>query len=388
MTEAPPVDGFVRSDAFEVATCWKYGLSEPTPLPSRLQSPRAALEAAILPTLVDGACYVTFSGGRDSSAILAVATHLARREGLPDPVPVTRRYPNVPDSDESEWQDLVIDHLGIDDWLKLEFTEDETDLLGPAAQASVRRHGLLWPPAVHSHGLVYSHLTGGTMLTGEGGDEVLGARRVTPLTLLRRRRRPTRTLLRGAAQALSPTLVRQRQIRRELESARLQHWLRADAKDRHLRRIAADEATEPLRYDAATWWITRRRSWTTMATNQALIAGTYQVRTSNPLLDVGFVAALAHAGDTWGFNGRTATMKALFSDVLPPALLARRTKASFNKAYAGRYTREFARDWDGSGVDDSLVDPEILRGVWLSDAPTMSTAMLLHQAWLAATVTR
>ncbi|WP_165962775.1 asparagine synthase-related protein [Occultella glacieicola] len=341
-----------------------------------------------MPALVEGACYVTFSGGRDSSAILATATHLARREGLPDPVPVTRLYPNVPDSDESEWQHLVIDHLGLSEWLRLEFTDDETDLLGPAAQASVRRHGLLWPPAVHSHGLVYQHLTGGAMLTGEGGDEVLGARRVTPLTLLRRRRRPTRALLRGAAHALSPSSVRRRQIRRELESARLQHWLRPDAKNQHLRLMAADEATEPLSYEAATWWITRRRSWATMAANQALIAGTYQVRASNPLLDDDFIAALAHAGATWGYNGRTATMKALFSDVLPSALLSRRTKASFNRAYAGRYTREFARHWDGSGVDGELVDPEILRDVWLSDEPTMSTAMLLHQAWLAAPVTQ
>jgi asparagine synthase (glutamine-hydrolysing) len=76
-------------------------------------------------------------------------------------------------------------------------------------------------------------------------------------------------------------------------------------------------------------------------------------------------------------------MHALFSDVLPRAVLGRTTKASFNHAHAGEATREFARTWDGTGVDEDLVDPEQLRSVWLSDEPTMATGVLLHSAWLA-----
>ncbi|WP_154795467.1 asparagine synthase C-terminal domain-containing protein [Occultella kanbiaonis] len=384
MTHAIPVHDYIRSDPFEVATCWQHGLTEPTALPATSRTPREALEAAILPALVEGPCYVTFSGGRDSSAVLAVATDLARRKGLPDPVPVTRVYPDLPESDETEWQELVVSHLRIENWLRLEFTEDETDLIGPAARLSIRQHGILWPPALHSHGLVYRHLSGGAMLTGEGGDAVLDARRITPLTLLRRRRRATRRLWSDAAKALAPAPVRRRQIARDLEVSDPQLWLRPDVARRHERLAAADEAKQPLRYDNATWWINSRRFWATMTTNQSLIASTYGVRTADPLLDAGFLAALAHAGGIWGFNGRTSTMKALFSDLLPPALLARRTKASFNNAYSGRYTREFATAWDGTGVDTELVDPEALRAMWLSDTPTMSTAMLLHQAWLAS----
>ena len=45
-------------------------------------------------------CLVSFSGGLDSSALLAVATAVARREGLDDPVPATLVVPGSPESDE------------------------------------------------------------------------------------------------------------------------------------------------------------------------------------------------------------------------------------------------------------------------------------------------
>jgi asparagine synthase (glutamine-hydrolysing) len=42
---------------------------------------RAALEAVMVRALHRPPCVVSFSGGRDSSAVLALATHVARREG-------------------------------------------------------------------------------------------------------------------------------------------------------------------------------------------------------------------------------------------------------------------------------------------------------------------
>ena len=69
-----------------------------------IQTPRVALEAAVLGALRRPPCGVAFSGGRDSSLVLAVATHVARREGLPDPIPVTRRFPDKPEAEESEWR--------------------------------------------------------------------------------------------------------------------------------------------------------------------------------------------------------------------------------------------------------------------------------------------
>ena len=75
-------------------------------------SPLAALEAAILPALARPPCLVSFSGGRDSSSVLAAATRAAAREGLDPPVPVTLRLRDAPMSDEAEWQELVVRDLG------------------------------------------------------------------------------------------------------------------------------------------------------------------------------------------------------------------------------------------------------------------------------------
>lgn len=384
MAAPTTTDPFVRSTSLEVAAGWIYGLLPASPLPETTKTPRAALDDALRPALVNGPCYVTFSGGRDSSAILAAATDLARREGLDLPVPVTRVYPHLPDTDESQWQRDVIDHLRLTEWVKLEFTGGETDLLGAAARDAVRRRGLVWPAALQTHGAMFSHLGSGSLLTGEGGDAVLGLRRGTALTLLRRRRRVSRALLAHAATALLPRPLRQARLERALRDSGQSRWLKPAALAEHIRIAASEEVAEPLRYDAGTWFISRRRFFATASHNYAAGAAEYGLRSGDPLLDHGFIAALARAGKGWGYNGRTATMRALFADVLPAAVLSRNTKARFNHAHSGSGSRDFARTWDGSGVDPDLVDVEKLREVWLSEEPTMATGMLLHSAWLAA----
>src|SRR4051812_32873556 len=144
----------------------------PRPLPQLPagMTPRAALERAVLLSLRRGRCLVSFSGGRDSSAVLAVAAAVARRESLPLPVPVTHRFPAAAQTDESEWQEEVVRHLGLDDWVRLEIAE-ELDALGPVATAAVRRHGVMWPGNAYFHVPIFEAATGGTVLTGIGGDE-------------------------------------------------------------------------------------------------------------------------------------------------------------------------------------------------------------------------
>ena len=231
---------------------------------------------------------------------------------------------------------------------------------------------------------MFEQLRGGSLLTGEGGDAVLGARRVTPLAALRHGRRPDRALVRYSALAALPRRARQRIARRMMRTSVQRRWLRPAAFERHVRLARRRRRGGAARYGAATWSITRLRSFATISHNHAAAAAEYGIRASDPLLDHRFVAALARAGGRTGYLGRTATMHALFSDVLPPAVLGRTTKASFNHAHAGAATREFARTWDGSGVDEELVDVERLRSVWLSDEPTMATGVLLHSAWLAS----
>src|SRR5690625_7336371 len=118
---AREADRYVRPSAFEIAVCWMHGVDPPTAVPPTSKSPRDALDDAIRPALVGGPCFVTFSGGRDSSAVLAAATELARRDGLPDPIPVTRTSPGLPAAAEPGWQRLGIDHGGVRQRARLAF---------------------------------------------------------------------------------------------------------------------------------------------------------------------------------------------------------------------------------------------------------------------------
>ena len=90
---------------------------------------------------------IGFSGGRDSSALLAVATALAQREAWPKPVPVTLRY-HSERTVERPWQEMMIAHLGVDDWVRLKLT-DELDFVGPVAAEGLHRHGVLFPANAH-----------------------------------------------------------------------------------------------------------------------------------------------------------------------------------------------------------------------------------------------
>src|SRR4051812_39991790 len=78
---------------------------------ARGTSPRRALEEVVRPLLARTPCMVAFSGGRDSSLVLAVATDVARRDGLPEPVPLTRVFPSDAETHETDWQEQGIRHL-------------------------------------------------------------------------------------------------------------------------------------------------------------------------------------------------------------------------------------------------------------------------------------
>src|SRR3954449_3740377 len=110
----------------EIATSIVFGRADGSPALDRRATtpPRTALEQALVPALRRAPCIVSFSGGRDSSALLAVATRLARRECLPAPIPATLRFPDADLSDEAEWQDALVRRLGCTDWIRLDHTHE------------------------------------------------------------------------------------------------------------------------------------------------------------------------------------------------------------------------------------------------------------------------
>ncbi|MDE3085348.1 MAG: hypothetical protein KGJ77_01170 [Acidobacteriota bacterium] len=351
--------------------------------PEATADPVAALEAAVLPALVRSPCLVQFSGGRDSSLVLAATLRVARREGLPEPVAHTQRFPALPETDEAAWQERVIAHLGVREWERV-VVDDEVDLVGPVAGPSLERHGLLWPPMVHAQHLDLARARGGAIVDGEGGDEVLGGGRLAALAALARGLEPLRPApLARAALGLAPAAVRRAAARRHHRALR-PPWLRPGAWDALESRLSADLAEEPLDRRRALARHLRLRMVVGYLANSALLAAEHDVVACAPLLDPAVVAAVGLAGGWVGFPGRATAMTTMFGALLPAEVLRRSSKARFNRSAFNRHSRAFARAWDGSGLDDERVDAEALRRAWAEDEPNALSFALLQSAWLAA----
>jgi asparagine synthetase B (glutamine-hydrolysing) len=345
-------------------------------------APIEALERAILPALHRQPCLVSFSGGCDSSAVLGVAARLARREGLPLPIPATNRFPEVTTSDESKWQELVVTHLGVDDWIKLEFT-DELDAVGPIAGRVLRRHGLLWPFNTHFHVPLLEAARGGSLLTGVGGDEVLSRSRwERAAAVMTGQVMPEPRDVLRVGFAVSPRPVRARALRKRIPAGF--PWLRERACREVTAAWAAEAAAEPIRWKARFRWLRGIRYRKASMSSLALVAADSDVRIVHPLSDVQFSAALARLPRGRRFADRNHAMQLLFSDVLPSEILLRRTKAWFDGAFFNQHSGRLVESWNGEAVDPELVDSRELRAVWTSPQPDGRTFTLLQAVWLAS----
>lgn len=358
----------------------------PPPSDGAATTGREATEAVVRNALLHPPCGVAFSGGRDSSTVLAIATAVARREGLPEPIPITRVFPRVPAADEAEWQESVVRHLRLRDWERLVF-EDELDLVGPVATAGLREHGVLWPPMTHVDAPLVDRVRGGTLLDGEGGDDVLGvdAHRIAPLSRVLQAPLPLRWgRIRSALGAMAPYAIRKRHARRTYDSQWSLTWLRPAGQEALLEALSGMTARDPLSFAASIRAIPCNRTLELGMRNRRLLAKRRGVTIESPFLHPDVVHALAREGGRIGPGSRTQVLQRLAGDLLPMPVLERVSKAEFGAAYLSRHTREFAREWTGGGVDDSLVDAAELRRMWCEDRRNAHTSSLLQAAWLAS----
>ena len=246
-----------RLTALELATGVAPGVASwAPPLPrGGGQTPLEAIAAVVAPALARPPCLVSFSGGVDSSSVLSLAVEIARREGLPDPIPATNRFPGQERTDEREWQELVVQRLGLDDWIRLEF-DDELDLVGPVAAELLRAHGLVFPFNMHFHVPLVAAAAGGSLLTGVGGDEAFEpAPRIQQVLAGRRRPRPRDALALALAYAPRPARAF---VRRRLGSATLP-WLTQAGSAALSAALADDAARFPAdaRRTFPEWWRSR-----------------------------------------------------------------------------------------------------------------------------------
>lgn len=366
----------------ETAVSMAFGYDEPVPARAAQSgaAPLAALENALLPSLRRAPCVVSFSGGRDSSLVLAAAARAARSAGLAPPIAVTVRFAGFPATEEARWQERVLRHVGVDEWVRIDL-DGELDLLGQLARDALLAHGPLFPPNAHFLLPLLHTCPGGSLVVGLGGDEIFGQwawRRLGDVLARRARPRPRDAGL--AAVATLPRPVRRRVFEHRTPGPGL-GWLRPAA-NRELARLRAWERNEPVRWDRAVRCMARRRDVTLGARTLERLGAAAGVAVHAPLLDAGFVTALAQAGGRTGWGGRTAVMRAAFADALPDDVLTRRDKAVFGDIFWRAEARAFADRWSGSGLDGEIVDADALRDAWRAPHADHRTSMLLHAAWL------
>jgi asparagine synthase (glutamine-hydrolysing) len=81
-------------------------------------------------------------------------------------------------------------------------------------------------------------------------------------------------------------------------------------------------------------------------------------------------------------------MRELFGDLLPDAVITRRSKARFSQAFFGATSRTFVESWSGQGIDPDLVDAERLLDTWRQPVVDARSYSLLQAAWCASVASR
>ncbi len=378
--DAPPLT------ALDLAAGMPLGAAEATPAGEGPPLPPArSLETVLADALQRPPCLVSFSGGRDSSALLAVATRVARRLDLPLPIPATLQFPGSAEADEDDWQALVLKHLAVQDWHRHRVEESSFDAVGPIASEMLLRHGLLWPFNTHFHQPLVAAAAGGSLITGFGGDEVgrssAGARAGRALAM---RRRPALTDPLVIGLALAPRPIRLAVHRRRERAAVVgMPWLTESGARLVLGAFAEMEASIHLSWARTlTQWFPTRRYFSVCQESFRILGEDHDVSIVHPFVHPEVLRSLASAGGIGGFGTRTELMNALFADALPPSVIQRQTKGTFTAPFWTDTARSFAREWSGEGMPVEYVDGARLREHWADEGVNLLSAPMLQAAWL------
>lgn len=379
-------------DPLETASGTAIGLDRaapPLPPGDPGKTPLRALEDAFARHLANPPCRISFSGGLDSSFVLALAARVARERSLPPPVPVTATFPGVDTAREDEWQQMVLSHVGlVKDWQRLQLHE-ELDLVDSRCTELLRRSGgMFWPSNLHFFVPLAEVDRGGSLVTGVGGDELFSPSFYTTAVALRERHQLPDSLrkLPAALLPLAPTPVRAAYCYSQLGQLAdtFPPYLTRAARLRFRALYAWHEGQQPAGWDRVRRLLWKSRYVQVMLRSSAHIAEMTGVEVAHPFLDPEVVEAFASTYGPEGPGRRGSAMSLLDADLLPPPLLRRDTKASFNGAFWRAGTRAFARSEAVDNLPDSvarLVDRRVLREIWREHDPYPGSHTLLQAAW-------
>lgn len=385
MAQSPSetIPAWARPTADEICVATMYGrIPGRAPLaPSPVGTVREAIELELLEVLQRGPCVISFSGGRDSSALLAIALHVARREGLPEPVAVTDRYPHVPESLEDDWQRMVIEHLRCTTWEILDHPAGAHEVLSDQTLEWIERLGVLQPFNWATFAGSMQLAAGGTLVTGYGGDEIFTGSLRPYYSALRNRTRPALRRTHTLPFELLPARARARLLRPLTGPAELD-WLEPGLR----RRLAATEARDiagvPWAYDAMITGAYLDRDHQAVVESTAALGRELGAAVSHPFASGPVLAAAAAQYGTVHPRGRAIGLRQLVADLLPDAVLTRASKADFTMVALGDLTRERLREWGGVGIDEQRIDRRRMIDELLSDDATAQAFLSLQAGWL------
>jgi hypothetical protein len=343
-----------------------------------------AVERVFAGCFEQGRCYLPFSGGRESTMLLAVAASYARRHGHMDPVPVTLRFADPALAGQRRVQEQVIAHLALNDWESVD-VDGQLDLVGPVARRILLRTGPMWPANAHMMVPLIEAAHDGVFVLVTGLMDFFAFWRWAPLAAVvagqRRPRLDDLTLLAGT---LMPLSLRARYLSRRMGPPPT--WLRPAAEHRARALMARRQADVPVRFDHALMEQTTHRCFESATSAFQAIGEAVGTMIVQPLRRDDVVAAIAGAGGRRGFGDQRAMLERLCERLVPRELMIPRPVPSLTATFFADATRQFAAGWDGAGLDESIVDPEALRRTWLSDRPDTRTGCLLQYAWLSEQV--
>lgn len=363
---------------YETAVGHVFGLepSVPTAIPTP-QAPLDILGDVLEPHLASGTCLIWQTGDDGGALGLVAAVRRARREALPDPIPLT--LVTQPGGRDDDHVRAVVHALDLREWVRVDATEG-LDLLGPDARAALLRHGVRYPSIGHVVAPAARAASGGTVVDCHGLREIWDFWRGAPARWLLAGVRRDRRAVAAAALALAPKSVRRRALAAHARAFVPDH-VRQPVREWLYASFVEERVSMPLSASGAVQQLHQRRClWETARTFSSLGAD-HGAKVVHFFMEPGVVGALANAAGRLGWPAPAALVAEL-----APELPARRTpppRTPREPFWAGPESTNFIERWDGTGLDEALVYPERVHDAWRRQDARAS--LLLHAAWLAST---
>jgi asparagine synthase (glutamine-hydrolysing) len=154
-------------------------------------------------------------------------------------------------------------------------------------------------------------------------------------------------------------------------------------RERIVAQLLHDVTSVPARFDRALLALWMHRCSLGTARSMRALADDLGAGLLMPFYEPRYIAALMAFGGRRGWGSRKHGLMALAGGYLPEESFDRSDPAHIAEVLFGARTRAFAEGWTGQGLDDALVDPELVRAAWLTDVPDWRAGALMQLAWLS-----